>query len=830
MTWSRFNLPLLLLLVGSYSAVICGARNVTTISLGLVWDIPEAVIEFDIQSGRMLTMIRNYCPWAPRIYQTGFNTSGAFSINSLPTTNELSSVKASLSEWNFLFFGIKQNSVTQVLEAVTVPTTLSEFPVMQKHVVAPLPQSLLMDALLKAIAHRINESQHPAHPSNYKAALLFDNSVQISELYPLFTYFTEGVIYYPLSVSLIEADLLSVRRSHAVNIILIVTDAQLGAYIRDKAFAIGLLGSRYRWFVHGPRFINNGWTIRSMNVTSLEFGRIDDAITAKVLSTTGAFIHDLLAIWTPYLKQYMCEEKNPVNQTVNGFTGLFKLNPDGSARRLTWQIEIYAGMGYHRVQVGVWSSSGRFEMLSRPDPPRTSADILAEMRSSKFLVATLLSPPYVQYAEGASGCSQCRGSDLTGMYIEICKTVLNNLGITNYEFVLQGDAAYGVKTGDVWNGVIGTVMDGKAMLGCAPITINTNRFEAVDFTQVIHSSRESLLLRKRSTDPLMLVFQFILPLHYSIWLSILGVLILVALVLFVMNKIAPNSDSNYNFYNSVFFTFAEVVQGTAGTTPSQISSRIVVSFFWFFTMFLFLSYVANYAVFRTLDGVRQQVTSMETLIQNREYECGSLNNTVTDSLLQSSAYLHMQQVYLLMSETFSNGSVSDISAALSLVNDRTRNFVLISDSLQNKYYSEIGCDLVSTGDFYDLKNAMILPKDTEYKHLIDVQLANMTQEIASLQTKFFTVHQSAKNSCYDGSFDSVVRYYIPKDAWPIEPGALTLTDTLGIAVINLVGCCVAVALAGMERLIGHIQRRRSGIRREQQVVKASEVKFRRPNV
>uniref|UniRef100_A0A1I8H5L6 Glutamate receptor n=1 Tax=Macrostomum lignano TaxID=282301 RepID=A0A1I8H5L6_9PLAT len=745
----------------------------------------------------MLTMIRNYCPRAPRIHQTAFNTSGAFSIDSLPTTNELSSVKASLSEWNFLFFGIKQNSVTQVLEAVTVPTTLSEFPVMQKHVVAPLPQSLLMDALLKAIAHRINESQHPAHPSNYKAALLFDNSVQISELYPLFTYFTEGVIYYPLNVSLIEADLLSVRRSHAVNIILIVTDAQLGAYIRDKAFAIGLLGSRYRWFVHGPRFINNGWTIRSMNVTSLEFGRIDDAITAKVLSTTGAFIHDLLAIWTPYLKQYMCEEKNPVNRTVNGFTGSFKLNPDGSARRLTWQIEIYAGMGYHRVQ---------------------------------FLVATLLSPPYVQYAEGASGCSQCRGSDLTGMYIEICKTVLNNLGITNYEFVLQGDAAYGIKTGDVWNGVIGTVMDGKAMLGCAPITINTNRFKAVDFTQVIHSSRESLLLRKRSTDPLMQVFQFILPLHYSIWLSILGVLILVALVLFVMNKIAPNSDSNYNFYNSVFFTFAEVVQGTAGTTPSQISSRIVVSFFWFFTMFLFLSYVANYAVFRTLDGVRQHVTSMETLIQNREYECGSLNNTVTDSLLQSSAYLHMQQVYLLMSETFTNGSVSDIGAALSLVNDRTKNFVLISDSLQNKYYSEIGCDLVSTGDFYDLKNAMILPKDTEYKHLFDAQLANMTQEIASLQTKFFTVHQSAKNSCYDGSFDSVVRYYIPKDAWPIEPGALTLADTLGIAVINLVGCCVAVALAGMERLIGHIQRRRSGIRREQQVVKASEVKFRRPSV
>ncbi|PAA65511.1 hypothetical protein BOX15_Mlig015771g2 [Macrostomum lignano] len=791
------------------------------ISLAIIWNGEDVSTEAKRQfASYIFPSFAAACPTSSRLNRTSINLV-VVQLETLLNLDDVQILQNALSVSNYLFTGLKSSPLTPLLETVLSNTTVPGYYLMNYHTVAPMSLTLLQDALVKVIDQRIQESSNPADQRNYRAALFIDDSIDITQMTQLFRYFRYGLMFFRYTDGTVDESLISVRQSGIINIIVLLP-AVSGDKLKLAAFKLNMFSYNYRWFVHRARWVNANFDNRmvtySTNVTSMEFGRVHDTLRYDLRTTSEVLVFDLESIWQPYLQQYLCDEKTPVNKTLRGFSGSFKLNPNGSVARLNWRLQIYRGLEAKKHQIGEWTSDGGFNMLPYPDPARTPELSLSELKLNPFNIVTLIIPPYVMYKSGVSPEAPLR-QRLTGMYIELCKEILADLGITDYDFFLQPDEAFGVFN-KTWNGIIRTMMDGRAHLACAPVTIETSRKEVVSFTKPLHSSQQSILYKQPPGDPVAEMFQFLQPLDTEIWLTILGVLVYVAIVLAVMHKIIPNQGIKLDLYDSLFFSFAEVVQGTSGAVPNQISGRIVVAFFWFFTLFLLLTYIANYAAFRLLDGVQQQVDSLQSLLQNSAFEFGVIRNTVTVTLLQTSTFVYMQQIYSLLADTFPNGLVHNETYALQIMQNDSFRYALIGDDLQNKYLAETQCNLVNTGQFYELKSALVLPPGNEYGKYFDEQIVRMSNRIIELQQKFFHVPVESRKDCTDRTFLGYVKNYTPKNPWPVKSGALTLTNTLGIAMINLFGCIFALILSAIERSFSRLLQRRSEVRRKTQVAEA----------
>ncbi|POI25297.1 hypothetical protein CIB84_010953, partial [Bambusicola thoracicus] len=122
-----------------------------------------------------------------------------------------------------------------------------------------------------------------------------------------------------------------------------------------------------------------------------------------------------------------------------------------------------------------------------------------------------------------------------GYCIDLLKELAVILGFT-YEIRLVEDGKYGAQDDKgQWNGMIKELIDHKADLAVAPLTITHVREKAIDFSKPFMTLGVSILYRKpNGTNPS--VFSFLNPLSPDIWMYILLAYLGVSCVLFVIAR------------------------------------------------------------------------------------------------------------------------------------------------------------------------------------------------------------------------------------------------------------------------------------------------------
>lgn len=119
----------------------------------------------------------------------------------------------------------------------------------------------------------------------------------------------------------------------------------------------------------------------------------------------------------------------------------------------------------------------------------------------------------------------------------------------------------------------------------------------------------SLVVRKpeRSVSP----FQFLMPLSHVVWITIFVAYVFTALMLFGVSRI--NCDKHdrclNNFNESFWYIWGTLLRGNLQRSPTGISSRIVSSTWWFFSLIVISVYTANLAAFLTISNAHMPITS-----------------------------------------------------------------------------------------------------------------------------------------------------------------------------------------------------------------------------
>uniref|UniRef100_A0A3Q2W1K6 Glutamate ionotropic receptor kainate type subunit 2 n=1 Tax=Haplochromis burtoni TaxID=8153 RepID=A0A3Q2W1K6_HAPBU len=182
--------------------------------------------------------------------------------------------------------------------------------------------------------------------------------------------------------------------------------------------------------------------------------------------------------------------------------------------------------------IGTWDPPSGLNMTDNQKGKTTNVSDSLSNRS--LVVSTILEEPYVMFKKSDK---PLYGNDrFEGYCIDLLRELANILGFT-FEVRLVEDGKYGVQdenTGQ-WNGMVKELMDHKADLAVAPLTITYVREKVIDFSKPFMTLGISILYRKpNGTNPG--VFSFLNPLSPDIWMYILLAYLGVSCVLFVIAR------------------------------------------------------------------------------------------------------------------------------------------------------------------------------------------------------------------------------------------------------------------------------------------------------
>ncbi|XP_075930745.1 glutamate receptor ionotropic, kainate 2 isoform X1 [Petromyzon marinus] len=391
---------------------------------------------------------------------------------------------------------------------------------------------------------------------------------------------------------------------------------------------------------------------------------------------------------------------------------------------------------------GVWSKIGTWDPsagLNMTDGRKERAGNASDIISNRSLaVTTILEDPYVMYKK--SDKPLYGNERFEGYCIDLLRELANILKFT-YDVHLVGDGKYGAQNEHgQWNGMVRELMDHKADLAVAPLTITYVREKVIDFSKPFMTLGISILYRKpNGTNPG--VFSFLNPLSPDIWMYILLACLGVSCVLFVIARFSPyewynphpcNPDSdvvenNFTLLNSFWFGVGALMQQGSELMPKALSTRIVGGIWWFFTLIIISSYTANLAAFLTVERMESPIDSADDLAKQTKIEYGAVRDGSTMTFFKKSKITTYEKMWIFMDSRAQTSLVKSNDEGINRV--LTTDYAFLMESTNIEFVTQRNCNLTQIGGLVDSKGYGVgTPIGSPYRDKITIAILQLQEE------------------------------------------------------------------------------------------------------
>ena len=116
----------------------------------------------------------------------------------------------------------------------------------------------------------------------------------------------------------------------------------------------------------------------------------------------------------------------------------------------------------------------------------------------------------------------------------------------------------------------------KAAMSMAPLSINAEREDAIDFTSPFKSRGITVLMK--TPEHQTWYFQFMAPLSNEVWFATLGAFMIISFLLFLLERYSRRfgrSVIRLDASESYWFIFGALVSGSSESTPATLPGRIL---------------------------------------------------------------------------------------------------------------------------------------------------------------------------------------------------------------------------------------------------------------
>ncbi|XP_061814790.1 glutamate receptor ionotropic, kainate 3 [Nerophis lumbriciformis] len=418
-----------------------------------------------------------------------------------------------------------------------------------------------------------------------------------------------------------------------------------------------------------------------------------------------------------------------------GLTGRLSFNKT-TGLRTDFDLDIISLKEDGLEKVGKWSVSGGLNISEVSK--RKGMNITDSLANRSLVITTILEEPYVMLKKSDKALA---GNDrFEGFCIDLLKELATVLGFT-YEIRLVPDGKYGSQDDKgQWNGMIRELIEHRADLSVAPLTITYMREKVVDFTKPFLNMGISILYRKpNSTNNGF--FSFLNPMTPDIWIYILLAYLGVSCVLFVIARFSPYEwydahpcnpgsdvvENNFTLLNSFWFGVGSLMQQGSELMPKALSTRIIGGIWWFFTLIIISSYTANLAAFLTVERMDSAVDSADDIAKQTKIEYGVVRDGATMSFFKKSKVSTFEKMWAFMSSKPSTSLVKSIEDGIQRV--LKSDYALIMESTTIDYITRRNCNLTQVGGLIDSKGYGIgTPLGSPYRDKISIAILNIVED------------------------------------------------------------------------------------------------------
>uniref|UniRef100_A0A8C6WYG3 Glutamate receptor n=1 Tax=Neogobius melanostomus TaxID=47308 RepID=A0A8C6WYG3_9GOBI len=419
----------------------------------------------------------------------------------------------------------------------------------------------------------------------------------------------------------------------------------------------------------------------------------------------------------------------------DGLTGRLSFNKT-TGLRTDFDLDIVSLKEDGLEKVGKWSVSGGLNITEVPK--RKGMNITDSLANRSLIITTILEEPYVMLKKSDKALV---GNDrFEGFCIDLLKELSTILGFT-YEIRLVPDGKYGIPDDKgQWSGMIRELIEHRADLAVAPLTITYMREKVIDFSKPFLSVGISILYRKpNSTNSGF--FSFLNPMTPDIWVYILLAYFGVSCVLFVIARFSPYEwydahpcnpgsdvvENNFTLLNSFWFGVGSLMQQGSELMPKALSTRIIGGIWWFFTLIIISSYTANLAAFLTVERMDTTMDSADDIARQTKIEYGVVKDGATMSFFKKSKVSTFEKMWAFMSSRPSTSLVKSIEDGVQRV--LKSDYALIMESTTIDYITQRNCNLTQVGGLFDSKGYGIgTPLGSPYRDKISIAILNILED------------------------------------------------------------------------------------------------------
>ncbi|XP_043496158.1 glutamate receptor ionotropic, kainate 2 isoform X7 [Polistes fuscatus] len=528
---------------------------------------------------------------------------------------------------------------------------------------------------------------------------------------------------------------------------------------------------------------------------------IIQAEPALVYDSVQVFAHGLAALDRSHdlrPANLSCEKEEPwddglslynyINSAgLHGLTGHIEFN---EGKRNNFKLDLLKLKKEDLVKVGEWKPGSGVNITDVGAFYETTATNIT------LVVMTREERPYVMVKEDKNLTGNAR---FEGFCIDLLKWIAGQVGF-QYVIRLVPDHMYGVYNPETkeWNGIVRELMEKRADLAVASMTINYARESVIDFTKPFMNLGIGILFKVPSSQPTRL-FSFMNPLAVEIWLYVLAAYMLVSFTLFVMARFSPYEWNNphpcladsdvvenqFSVSNSFWFITGTFLRQGSGLNPKATSTRIVGGIWWFFTLIIISSYTANLAAFLTVERMITPIENAADLAEQTEISYGTLEGGSTMTFFRDSKIGTYQKMWSFMESKTPSVFVKTYEEGVKRVLEGDYAFLMESTMLD--YAVQRDCNLTQIGGLLDSKGyGIATPKGSPWRDKISLAILEL-QEKGVIQILY--------DKWWKNTGDVCNRDEKNKES---KANALGVENIGGVFVVLLCGLALAILVAILE--------------------------------
>uniref|UniRef100_A0A6Q2YVH5 Glutamate receptor n=1 Tax=Esox lucius TaxID=8010 RepID=A0A6Q2YVH5_ESOLU len=584
----------------------------------------------------------------------------------------------------------------------------------------------------------------------------------------------EKVLQFSQETNL-TALLLEAKELEARVIILSASEEDAAAVYKAARF-LNMTGSGYVWLVGEREMSGKALSEAPDGLIGLqlingknESAHITDAVAVVAQSIQELFEKENITepprgcvgntnIWKtgPLFKRVLMSSKYP-----EGLTGRVEFNDDGDRKYAHYSILNYQKS--RLIQVGIYNGTQVVMNNQRKIiwPGGETEKPRGFQMSTRLKIVTIHQEPfvYVKPTEQDGTCKEektlngvadikkviCTGPNETipgrpivpqccyGFCIDLLIKLAGTMNFT-YEVHLVADGKFGTQervnnsNKKEWNGMMGELLGGLADMIVAPLTINNERAQYIEFSKPFKYQGLTILVKKEI--PRSTLDSFMQPFQSTLWLLVGLSVHVVAVMLYLLDRFSPfgrfkvNSEEEeedaLTLSSAMWFSWGVLLNSGIGEgAPRSFSARILGMVWAGFAMIIVASYTANLAAFLVLDRPEERITGInDPRLRNPS------DKFIYATVKQSSVdiYFRRQVELSTMYRHMEKHNYESAAEAIQAVRDNKLH-AFIWDSAVLEFEASQKCDLVTTGELFFRSGFGIgMRKDSPWKQNVSLAI------------------------------------------------------------------------------------------------------------